>query len=137
MTDDEVLEAARYANENRFASMVIQAGEKSDRKFIEDIERLLKEIHLLSEGKLHITLSLGEQTRETYQRWFNAGVHRYLLRIEVSNPELYRKLHPANPHHDYNQRLNSLRILREVGYQVGTGVMIGLPFQTWKILPMI
>jgi len=130
MTDDEVLEAVKYAYENRFASMVIQSGEKSDRKFIGDIERLLKEIQQLSEGKLHITLSLGEQTEETYKRWFKAGAHRYLLRIEVSNPELYKKLHPDDKHHDYNKRLTSLKTLRDVGYQVGTGVMIGLPFQT-------
>lgn len=130
MTDDEVLEAAKYANENRFASMVIQSGERSDRKFIDDIERLLKEIQRLSEGKLHITLSLGEQTKETYKRWFEAGAHRYLLRIEVSNPELYKKIHPDDKNHDYNKRLTSLKTLRDLGYQVGTGVMIGLPFQT-------
>jgi biotin synthase len=130
MTDEEVFEAVKYANENNFASMVIQAGEKSDKKFVSDIERLLKEIQKLSDGKLHITLSLGEQTKETYERWFTAGAHRYLLRIEVSNPELYEKLHPNDKHHDYNQRLSSLKTLRDVGYQVGTGVMIGLPFQT-------
>jgi biotin synthase len=130
MTDEEVIEAAKYAYENRFASMVIQSGETSGRKFIDGIERLLKEIQKLSEGKLHITLSLGEQSKETYQRWFEAGAHRYLLRIEVSNPELYKKLHPDDKQHDYNKRLTSLKILRDVGYQVGTGVMIGLPFQT-------
>ena len=130
MTDDEVFEAAKYAYENRFASMVIQSGERNDRKFIDDIERLLKEIQRFSGGKLHITLSLGEQTNETYKRWFEAGAHRYLLRIEVSNPELYKKIHPDDKHHDYNKRLTSLKTLRDVGYQVGTGVMIGLPFQT-------
>jgi len=130
MPDEEVLEAAKYAFDNKFASIVIQSGERNDRKFIESIERLLKEIHRISEGKLHITLSLGEQTEETYRRWFAAGAHRYLLRIEVSNPELYRKLHPNDKHHDYNERLEALRRLRKVGYHVGTGVMIGLPFQT-------
>jgi biotin synthase len=59
-----------------------------------------------------------------------AGAHRYLLRIEVSNPELYGKLHPNDRHHDYNERIGALRRLRKTGYQVGTGVMIGLPFQT-------
>lgn len=130
MPDEEVLEAAKYAYDNKFASIVIQSGERNDRKFIDSIERLLKEIHRMSEGNLHVTLSLGEQTEETYQRWFAAGAHRYLLRIEVSNPELYRKLHPNDKNHDYNERLEALRRLRKVGYQVGTGVMIGLPFQT-------
>ena len=130
MPDEEVLEAAKYAYDNKFASIVIQSGERNDRKFIDSIERLLKEIHRMTEGKLHVTLSLGEQTEETYQRWFVAGAHRYLLRIEVSNPVLYTKLHPIDKHHDYNERLEALRQLRKVGYQVGTGVMIGLPFQT-------
>jgi biotin synthase len=130
MTDEEVLEAARYAFDNNFASLVIQSGERNDRKFISAIEHLLKEIQKMAGGKLHITLSCGEQTEETYARWFEAGAHRYLLRIEVSNRELYKKLHPSDPHHDYDNRLNALRLLRKTGYQVGTGVMIGLPFQT-------
>jgi len=130
MPDEEVLEAAKYAYDNKFASIVIQSGERNDRKFIDSIEKLLKEIHRMSDGKLHVTLSLGEQTEKTYQRWFTAGAHRYLLRIEVSNPVLYSKLHPNDKHHDYYERLEALRRLRKVGYQVGTGVMIGLPFQT-------
>lgn len=130
MTDEEVLEAVKYAYENRFASIVIQSGERGDRKFADNIERLLNEIRLLSGGNLHVTLSLGEQTRDTYQRWHEAGAHRYLLRIEVSNPALYKKLHPDNKLHEYNKRLAALQMLRETGYQVGTGVMIGLPFQT-------
>jgi biotin synthase len=130
MPDDEVLEAAKYAYDNNFASIVIQSGERNDRKFIDTIENLLKEIHRMTEGRLHVTLSLGEQTEETYKRWFEAGAHRYLLRIEVSNPELYKKLHPNDQRHDYNERLEALRRLRKTCYQVGTGVMIGLPFQT-------
>lgn len=130
MSDEEVLDATRYALENKFASIVIQSGETSDNKFVSAIERLLKEIHLQTGGQLHITLSLGEQTEETYRRWFEAGAHRYLLRIEVSNPELYKKLHPNDKHHDYFARLEALKILRRTGFQMGTGVMIGLPFQT-------
>jgi len=130
MTDDEVLEAAKFAYENKFASIVMQSGERSDHRFIDSVDRLLKEITKLSDGKLHITLSLGEQTEETYRRWFESGAHRYLLRIEVSNPELYKKLHPNDHHHDYENRLAALERLRTAGYQVGTGVMIGLPFQT-------
>jgi biotin synthase len=126
----EVIEAARYAWENKFGSVVIQAGERSDKKFVDRIERIVKEIKTLSQGELGITLSLGEQSEEIYRRWFEAGAHRYLLRIEVSNPELYPKYHPHNKKHDYQARLNCLHLLRKVGYQVGSGVMIGLPFQT-------
>ena len=130
MTDDEVLEAAGFAFRNRFASIVIQAGERSNTLFVDNIENLLEKIHKLTEGKLHVTLSLGEQTEETYRRWFEAGAQRYLLRIEVSNPDLYRKLHPSDKFHVYEERLEALRRLKRTGYQVGTGVMIGLPFQT-------
>ncbi len=130
LTDEEVLEAARYAYENKFASIVIQSGERRDSKFVENIEHLLHEIQKMAQWELHITLSLGEQTEDTYRRWFHAGAHRYLLRIEVSNPELYKKLHPGDRLHDYKVRLEALNSLRRTGYQVGTGVMIGLPWQT-------
>ena len=130
MTDEEVLGSVRFANENNYASIVIQSGEQNNKKFTEKIEDLLERIHKMTGGQLHVTLSLGEQTEETYRRWFNAGAHRYLLRIEVSNPDLYYKFHPADQCHDYYHRLEALKSLRKIGFQVGTGVMIGLPFQT-------
>ena len=130
MTDSEVMEAVQYAYVNRFASIVIQSGEQNNQTFTRKIEKLLREIHASTNGELHVTLSLGEQSEETYRRWFEAGAHRYLLRIEVSNPDLYLKLHPNTPRHSYTARLSALRTLRSIGYQVGTGVMIGLPFQT-------
>jgi biotin synthase len=134
LEDDEVIEAARFAFENRFASIVIQAGERTNKTYVSKIEELLLRIKDLSGGKLGITLSLGEQTEDTYNRWFNAGAHRYLLRIETSNKELYYKIHPQNIRHSYEARLDALRSLKKIGYQVGTGVMIGLPFQTTRHL---
>ena len=130
MTDTEVMEAVGFAWANNYASVVIQSGESTNKAFTNRIESLLKKIDKLTGGKIHVTLSLGEQTEETYRRWFEAGAHRYLLRIEVSNPALYSKLHPADAKHDYHRRLEALQTLRKTGYQVGTGVMIGLPFQT-------
>ncbi len=130
MTDDEVMQAARYAWENRFASIVIQSGERNDDRFVSKMEQLIRDIQTMARNELHITLSLGEQNTETYLRWFRAGAQRYLLRVEVSNPELYRKLHPDDDHHSHQSRLDALRALRAIGYQAGTGVMIGLPFQT-------
>lgn len=130
LTDEEVLECAKYAYEKQFGSIVIQSGERTDNQFIERITHLVEEIKKLSYGSLGITLSLGEQTEETYKKWFEAGAHRYLLRIEEANKELYLKLHPNDKLHDFQDRLDCLKVLRKVGYQVGTGVMIGLPFQT-------
>ncbi|TVQ13139.1 MAG: [FeFe] hydrogenase H-cluster radical SAM maturase HydE [Bacteroidetes bacterium] len=130
VTEAEILEAAKYAYDNNYGSLVIQAGERSDKSFVNRIASLVSQIKKLSNGELGITLSLGEQTEETYKLWYNMGAHRYLLRIEVSNPDLYHKYHPGDKKHDYFQRMESLHLLRKIGYQVGTGVMIGLPFQT-------
>lgn len=130
LSDDEILEAARFAHENRYGSVVIQGGELASPAFTRRIENLCKQIKKLSDGALGITLSLGEQSRETYERWMEAGAHRYLLRIESSDRELFRKIHPVDEHHDFDTRYECLRTLQDLGYQAGTGVMIGLPFQT-------
>jgi biotin synthase len=130
LTDKEIIEAARFAYENKYASIVLQSGEVATNEFSDRIAYLVNEIKELSGNKLGITLSLGEQDEETYRQWFSAGAHRYLLRIETSNRALYRKIHPPNERHDFNTRLQCLINLRNIGYQVGTGVMIGLPFQT-------
>jgi biotin synthase len=130
LTDDEILNCARFAYENHYASVVLQSGEVANEAFSQRIERLLSEIKKISDNTLGITLSLGEQTDEVYQRWFKAGCHRYLLRIETTNPDLFRKIHPDNEHHSFVTRLHCLKSLKKTGYQVGTGVMIGLPFQT-------
>lgn len=126
--EQEVLNAVQYAHKKGFGSIVLQSGERSDKGFTKTIEQLLKKIMKLTNNEIGITLSLGEQDEETYARWREAGAKRYLLRIEASNRELYKKLHPEN--HNYDQRLNCLHLLKKTDYQVGTGVMIGLPFQT-------
>ncbi len=134
MTDTEVLEAAAFAFRENYGSIVIQSGEVTNEIFVARIESLLKQIKSLSYNKLGITLSLGEQSEPVYRRWFGAGAHRYLLRIESSNSELYKKLHPADGQHLYENRLNALKNLKLIGYQAGTGVMIGTPFQTMEDL---
>ena len=130
LNDEEIVEAAIFAYRNHYGSVVLQGGERHDPAFILRIERLVREIKHLSNQRLGITLSLGEQTEDTYRRWFDAGAHRYLLRIETSNESLYRKIHPAGQLHDFHTRLECIRSLQRCGYQTGTGVMIGLPFQT-------
>lgn len=129
-TDNEILEACRFAWLNRFGSVVLQSGELSSPTFVNRIDLLLRKIKQLSNNELGITLSCGEQSIDTYRQWRESGAHRYLLRIESSNPELYLKIHPENDFHSFNRRLQALQDLKATGYQVGTGVMIGLPFQT-------
>ena len=128
MSEEDILEGARFAYESQYGSLVLQSGERSDAQFTAFIEKIVRAIKALSGGNLGITLSLGEQSEETYRRWFEAGAHRYLLRIETSNEALYGRLHPRD--HSYRKRLDCLNTLKETGYQVGTGVMIGLPGQT-------
>lgn len=130
LSDEEVIECAKFAYENQYGSIVIQSGERTDEIFISRISAIIREIKKLSQGNLGITLSLGEQTLETYQQWFEAGAHRYLLRIESSNKELYAKIHPSNKLHSFEKRVEALRNIRKAGFQLGTGVMIGMPFQT-------
>jgi biotin synthase len=134
LTREEVLEAAMTAYRLNLGSIAIQSGENSSKVFTDTIEELVSTIRQMTGGKLGITLSLGEQNRETYQRWFDAGAHRYLLRIEASSEALYRRIHPDDDMHRYKRRLECLKIIQETGYQTGTGVMVGLPFQTMSDL---
>ena len=132
MSKEEILESAEFIYNNNYGSLVLQSGERTDDEYIAFVDEIIKEIKELSNGELGITLSLGEQDKETYQRWFDLGAHRYLLRIESANPKLYNSIHPDD--HDFERRVKCLKDLREIGYQVGTGVMIGIPGQSTEDL---
>ncbi len=134
LTDDEILAAAQFAYESGYASIALQSGELESPFITNRIENLLNKVKKFSNGELGITLSVGEQEPEVYKKWFDAGAHRYLLRIEASNPVLYKKIHPDNKKHNFRRRLDCLQSLQDIGYQAGTGVMIGLPFQTTEDL---
>lgn len=125
---EEIIEAATFAYEQGYGSIVLQSGEREDAEFVEFVEKVLREIKKIGNGAIGITLSVGEQTEDVYKRWFDAGAHRYLLRVETTNRELYKTLHPAD--HSFIRRVECLNIMKKLGYQVGTGVMIGLPGQT-------
>lgn len=124
----EALQEAKWCHEQRYGSLIVQAGERTDAAWTDFIAELVTGVKELSDGELGVTLCLGEQSEDVYRRWFEAGAHRYLLRIETTNQDLYKTLHPAG--HSFEHRRNCLRSLRKVGYQTGTGVMIGLPGQT-------
>jgi len=129
MTKQEILDMAKWAFKNDYGSVTLQSGERRDDEFVAFITEAIRGIKELSGGKLGITLCLGEQSKETYQKWYDCGAHRYLLRIETTNKELYKKIHPDNDMHSFDKRVECLRYLKEIGYQAGTGVMIGLPGQ--------
>lgn len=132
LQDEEILSAVKFAHDNRYASVVLQSGELESPAFTKRIDTLLKDIKKMTNGEIGITLSCGEQKPEVYRQWYSNGGHRYLLRIETSNPELYAKIHPTDKKHDFRRRLECLRSLKDIGYQTGTGVMVGLPFQTYE-----
>lgn len=130
---EDIMRHAGIVMRSGYASLVLQGGEVESRENTEFVAKVLRGIQELSGGSIGVTLSLGEQTEEVYAEWRAAGARRYLLRIEESDPEMYRKLHPETGH-SYERRKECLRALRRTGYQVGTGVMIGLPGQTFRHL---
>ncbi|MBP3254158.1 MAG: [FeFe] hydrogenase H-cluster radical SAM maturase HydE [Bacteroidales bacterium] len=134
MTDNQVFQCIELAQKLNYGSVALQCGERQDKHFTDKIEYLVKEIKRRSQGTIGITLSCGEQSEQTYRRWFNAGAHRYLLRIETANEELYYKIHPKDSVHSFKKRMECIDTLLKTGYQTGTGVMIGLPFQTTEDL---
>jgi biotin synthase len=133
LSADESVQAALWCADKGYGSVVLQSGERRDAAFVELVTEVVSRIKAGSVSAelphgLGITLCVGEQPRETYARWRQAGAHRYLLRIETSSPRLFATLHPA--HQTLANRQQCLRTLQEVGFQVGTGVMIGFPGQT-------
>jgi len=130
---DEVLALAKWAHENRYGSITIQAGERTDAFFVDYITDLIKSIKSLSDGELGITLSLGEQSPDVYKQWREAGAHRYLLRIETSNKGLFNIIHETTDNM-FEKRIKNIESLIKTGFQTGTGVMIGLPNQTTEDL---
>lgn len=129
---DEIIQAALFAYDHKYGSVVLQSGERQDEEFVCFVEKSLREIKKIGNGALGITLSMGEQKESTYRRWYEAGAHRYLLRIETSNEKLYKKLHPSE--HNFHKRIECIQLLKKLNYQVGTGIMIGLPGQSLEDL---
>ncbi|MBQ6705982.1 MAG: [Clostridia bacterium] len=126
LTPEEILACADEGYSLGFRTFVLQGGE--DPFFTDKV--LCSLIGNIKEKypDCAITLSLGERSRESYQRLFDAGADRYLLRHETANETHYRKLHPSTM--SLATRMKALRDLKEIGYQVGCGFMVGSPYQT-------
>jgi biotin synthase len=130
MTREEVLRCARKATQLGFGTVVMQSGEDFGMaaEWMADIIRTIKR-----ETPLAVTLSLGERRPEEFRLWREAGADRYLLRFETSDAELYARIHPARPGETSN-RIALLRQLRDLGYEAGSGVMVGIPGQSYRTL---
>ena len=125
LTKEEILDCCANGYELGFRTFVLQGGEDpyyTDEKLAE----IVREIRVLY-PECAITLSVGEHSKETYRLWKEAGADRYQLRHETASDELYQKLHPAEM--KLSERKQCLYDLKELGYQVGAGFMVGAPGQ--------
>ena len=130
LTKEEILSCCEEGYRLGFRTFVLQGGE--DPYFTDDrVCDIVSEIHRRF-ADCAITLSIGEKTRESYQAYYDAGAERYLLRHETATEVHYGKLHPAEM--SLANRKKCLFDLKEIGYQVGAGFMVGSPGQTWEHL---
>ncbi len=125
LSQEEILACADLGASLGFSTFVLQGGE--DPRFTDEVLCSLVEKIKRRYPEKAVTLSLGERSRESYRRLKEAGADRYLLRHETANARHYAQLHPQEMH--LSRRMECLNDLRELGYQVGCGMMVGSPFQ--------
>ena len=123
MTDDELVETAKRAVALGFQTIVLQSGE--DMHF--DQARMCRIIEQIKRMDVALTLSVGERDYEDFKAFRDAGADRYLMRIETTDRDLYHRL---NPGMSWERRHECLLMIRELGYELGSGIMVGLPGQT-------
>ena len=126
LSREEILDCCDNGYELGFRTFVLQSGEDGHYtdKYLCGLVSGIK----AKFPDCAVTLSLGERSRESFQRLFDAGADRYLLRHETADKEHYERLHPKEM--SYDNRMRCLSDLRDIGYQVGCGFMVGSPFQT-------
>jgi biotin synthase len=126
LTDSQILKCCETGHALGYRTFVLQGGE--DPYFTDD--RLIPLVKTIRRNfsDCAITISLGERGKQSFQALFDAGADRYLLRHETANDEHYQKLHP--PSMKLSERKQCLYDLRDIGYQVGAGFMVGTPYQT-------
>lgn len=130
MTKEEILDCVNQAACFGYGTVVLQSGEDPGIK-AEWMAALIGQIR--QQTDLAITLSLGERSEDELALWRKAGADRYLLRFETSNPELFTKIHPSLPG-KHSDRPAQLRTIKRLGYEAGSGIMVGIPGQTYEDL---
>ena len=126
LTEEDILSACEEGYALGFRTFVLQGGE--DGHFTDERLTSLLTAIKAAHPDCAVTLSLGERSRKSYEALFAAGADRYLLRHETATKSHYEKLHP--PSLSFDNRMRCLRDLRDIGYQVGCGFMVGSPYQT-------
>lgn len=130
LTDEKILACARLAQAQKFGTVVLQAGECKALWTRQRVAELVRRIK--GETGQKVTLSLGERDPADYEAWREAGADRYLLRFETSDLDLFKWIHPGAEHAKEHVRVRCLLWLREMGYEIGSGMMLGLPRQTLR-----
>lgn len=128
MQDDEIVACAALAAELNFGTVVLQAGECERLWTQARISQLIRRIK--AETGQKITLSLGERCEADTAAWKAAGADRYLLRFETTDRALFNRIHPGSPQTEEHPRIAQLRWMKAQGYEIGSGVMLGIPGQT-------
>lgn len=128
MQDDEIVACAALAAELNFGTVVLQAGECERLWTQARISQLIRRIK--AETGQKITLSLGERCEADTAAWKAAGADRYLLRFETTDRALFNRIHPGSPQTEEHPRIAQLKRMKAQGYEVGSGVMLGIPGQT-------
>jgi len=123
MSEDEIINAAQSAADMGFKTIVLQSGE--DLHF--NTLRMCRIIEQIKKLDVALTLSIGERTYDEYKAFRESGADRYLMRIETTDQNLYAKLHP---HMSWQHRHECLLMIKELGYELGSGIMVGLPNQS-------
>lgn len=126
LSKEEILSCCTQGYDLGFRTFVLQGGENpyyTSDKMVDIISSIHKKY-----PDCAITISFGEHSKETYEKFYNAGADRYLLRHESSDPKHYKKLHPKKQH--LQNRLDSLNNLKAIGFQTGCGFMVDSPYQT-------
>lgn len=123
MSEEELVETARKAADIGFKTIVMQSGE--DMFYTKD--KMSRIIERIKKFDVAVTLSVGEREYEDYKAWREAGADRYLMRIETTDKDLYHKL---DPNMSWQHRFECLMMIKELGYELGSGIMVGLPEQT-------
>jgi len=123
LSAEEIIDFAKKASEYGYKTVVLQSGEDSHFS----VEKMTEIIREIKNFDLALTLSIGEKTFEEYEAYKNAGADRYLLRIETTDKELYKQMHPNM---SFENRVRCLKDLKKLGYEVGSGCLVGLPNQT-------
>ncbi|MDD5725450.1 MAG: [FeFe] hydrogenase H-cluster radical SAM maturase HydE [Candidatus Omnitrophica bacterium] len=128
MSRKEILDTVGRLVSCRIKTVVLQSGEDAgiDAAWLEDVILSIK-----SRFDIAVTLSVGERENEDYRLWRRAGAERYLLKIETSNEKLYSSMHPGM---DFRHRIGCLNALKSLGYQTGSGIIVGLPGQDLKTI---